>query len=100
MRLLIVMAVLSCSLPAPVKFQVSAAYVPAFVCVVFSVTLPTVAPVSPFTPVIDVTVAVCERPSDRKSAVEGGGVEIVEVAVAVLVVMVLAAGWCAWGWPR
>ena len=33
---------------------------PAFVCVVLlTSTLPTVAPVSPFTPVIDVTVAVC-----------------------------------------
>ena len=47
----------------PVNVQVSLEYVPAFVCVVFSVTLPTVAPVSPFTPVIDVTVAVCGLPS-------------------------------------
>ena len=30
---------------------------------VVSVTVPTVAPVSPFTPVIDVTVAVCALPS-------------------------------------
>ena len=42
----------------------SLAYVPALVCVVLlTSTVPTVAPVSPFTPVIDVTVAVCGLPS-------------------------------------
>ena len=42
------------------KLQVSLLYVPALVCVVLlTSTVPTVAPVSPFTPVIDVTVAVC-----------------------------------------
>jgi hypothetical protein len=37
--------------------------VPAAVCVVLSVTVPTVAPVSPFTPVIDVIAAEWDRPS-------------------------------------
>ena len=37
---------------------------PALVCVVLlTSTVPTVAPVSPFTPVIEVTVAVCGAPS-------------------------------------
>ena len=44
------------------KLQESLEYVPAFVCVVFSVTVPTVAPISPFTPAIDVMVAVSGRP--------------------------------------
>jgi len=40
-------------LAAPVKLQESLEYVPAFVCVVLlTSTVPTVAPVSPFTPVI------------------------------------------------
>src|SRR5258706_13576214 len=49
----------------PVKLQVSLAYVPAFVWVVLlTSTVPTVAPVSLFTPVIEVTVAVCGLPPD------------------------------------
>ena len=45
------------------KLHESLEYVPAAVCaVLLTSTVPTVAPVSPFTPVIDVTVAVCERP--------------------------------------
>src|SRR5262249_42365029 len=48
-------------LAEPVKLHESP-YVPASVCVVFSVTVPTTAPVSPLTPVIEAT-AVCGLPS-------------------------------------
>src|SRR5258705_13534897 len=49
---------------APVKLQESVLYVPALVCVVLlTSTVPTVGPVSPFTPVIDATVAECGLPS-------------------------------------
>ena len=62
---------------------------PASVCVVLlTSTVPTVAPVSPFTPVIDVTVAVCGSPS---YVTVYGVTTTVAFALSIVSVIVVAA---------